>query len=149
MQKRLYPFQKNKPTYRFFIVTYQNNIASNLNEKRQTKMTSNEIAVMKTKKHITFLKLLWRNNEFFVWILALIMLYRADLNEDFTLCIPSNLGWKNCPGCGLGHSITALLHGNFTTSWGYHFFGVVALLILLRHILKLGIKFINELKTIL
>lgn len=104
-----------------------------------------QIVILKRKSPL--LRLLWRNNELFVWILALIMLYRADLNSDFTLCVPSNLGWENCLGCGIGHSITALMHGDFVGSSQYHYLGAIALLILLRHIIKLGIKFINELKT--
>ncbi|PVX52010.1 uncharacterized protein DUF2752 [Balneicella halophila] len=98
------------------------------------------------KKRLT-LKRLWRHRELFFWILALVMLYRADLHTDFTLCIPSHLGFENCPGCGLGHSITAAMHGDFELSWSYHYLGIVALGILLFHILKLFRNLITELKN--
>ncbi|PID93694.1 MAG: hypothetical protein CSA94_02440, partial [Bacteroidetes bacterium] len=54
-------------------------------------------------------QLVWQHRELCIWITALLLLYTADPNADFTLCIPSNLGFKNCWGCGIGHSITALM----------------------------------------
>ncbi len=91
-------------------------------------------------------QLLWRHRELFIWIAALVMLYTADLNADFTLCIPSNLGLKNCLGCGIGHSITALMHGEISHSWQYHFFGIPALGILIWQIVKLSRKLITDIK---
>ncbi len=91
--------------------------------------------------------LAWRHRELFFWIAALAGLYTADLNSDFTLCIPSNLGIKNCTGCGIGHAITEAMHGNFLSSWNYHILGIPALGILLYHIAKLTRNLITEIKT--
>lgn len=95
----------------------------------------------------TTIKLLNRHRELFIWIAALVMLYTADLHTDFTLCIPSHLGFENCPGCGLGHSITSAMHGNFALSWEYHYFGMAALAILFWHIVKLTKKLITDIKN--
>lgn len=94
----------------------------------------------------TATKLVWQHRELFFWIAALIMLYTADMHSDFTLCVPSNLGFKNCPGCGLGHSITAIMHGDIMLSWQYHVLGIPALFILLLHIGKLTKRFITNIK---
>lgn len=93
-----------------------------------------------------WLLLLWRNNELFFWLIALVLLYTADLHSDFTLCIPSHLGLTNCWGCGIGHSITAAMHGDFVASWNYHWLGIFALGVILWHIAKLTNKLINNIK---
>ncbi len=98
-------------------------------------------------KGISSIRLFWQHRELFIWIAALVMLYTADLHSDFTLCIPSHLGIKNCPGCGIGHAITAALHGDFIASWHYHILGIPALGILLFHIAKLTKNFIINRKT--
>lgn len=94
----------------------------------------------------TAIRILWQHRELFFWIAALVMLYTADMHSDFTLCVPSNLGYKNCPGCGLGHAITAAMHGEFIRSWHYHMLGIPALVILLLHIGKLTKRFIKNIK---
>lgn len=95
----------------------------------------------------TVIRLLWQHRELCFWIAALAMLYTADMHSDFTLCVPSNLGLRNCPGCGLGHAITAAMHGNFVLSWQYHVLGIPALIILLLHIGKLTKRFIINFKV--
>ncbi len=90
---------------------------------------------------------LFRHRELLFWITALVLLYRADLNIDFSLCLLKNLGFSHCPGCGIGHAITALMHGDISASWQYHFFGIPALGILLWHIGKLIKKLQIDIKT--
>lgn len=86
--------------------------------------------------------------ELIFWVLALMTLAIATPEEyghahHFTLCPLANLGIDSCPGCGVGRSITQLLHGNFTESWKHHWFGIPALLIIVFRIvglIKLNIK---------
>jgi hypothetical protein len=73
------------------------------------------------------------------WIIALVLLASASLPDDtahehFSLCPLANLGFNWCPGCGLGRSLSHLLHGNFQESIRMHWFGIPALLILLYRI---------------
>lgn len=76
--------------------------------------------------------------ELFAWITALILLALTDPNSHhFTLCPFSNLGITCCPGCGLGRSITFIFYGDFRSSFGQHWFGIPALLILLCRIVRL------------
>jgi hypothetical protein len=45
------------------------------------------------------------------------------------------IGW--CPGCGLGHAIAFLLHGNVVKSWRAHWLGVPALVMIVYRIYEL------------
>jgi len=77
--------------------------------------------------------------ELIFWIIALVILAfnkvpEEPLQHHFTVCPLANLGFSWCPGCGIGRSITALLHGNLTTSFQLHWFGLPALLILFYRI---------------
>jgi len=79
--------------------------------------------------------------ELTVWVAALVCLSFAQLNEPhFKLCPVAALGFTWCPGCGLGRSIAAILHGSFSLSFHYHWFGFPALLILIHRIFVLGKK---------
>jgi hypothetical protein len=86
--------------------------------------------------------------ELIFWVLALILLGIATPEEyghihHFSLCPLANLGMTWCPGCGLGRSITQLLHGHIAESWKHHWFGVPALLILcfrIAELIKLNVK---------
>ena len=46
-------------------------------------------------------------------------------------------GMDACPGCGLGRSIAAALHGNIRLSWQHHWMGIPALLIISGRIVTL------------
>ncbi|MGQ9797983.1 MAG: DUF2752 domain-containing protein [Ignavibacterium sp.] len=50
---------------------------------------------------------------------------------QFTICPLSNLGFEHCPGCGLGKSISMILHGNIFDSFDFHLLGIPALIIIL------------------
>ena len=80
--------------------------------------------------------------ELFFWITALVLLARTNAHEHhFTFCPLANVGFENwCPGCGLGRSISHILHGEFTNSFSEHWFGLPALVIILYRIFTLTYK---------
>lgn len=82
-------------------------------------------------KHINF--------ELLIWISALVSLaiLNPEINSHFTLCPIKNLGFDFCPGCGLGHSISFLFHGDLFHSFQSHWFGIPAVIILLNRIYQL------------
>jgi hypothetical protein len=78
--------------------------------------------------------------EFVFWIMALAVLALSDPHEQshFILCPLRLLGFKWCPGCGLGHAISFLFHGDVQASLHAHWLGIPALLMILYRILQLG-----------
>jgi hypothetical protein len=50
------------------------------------------------------------------------------------------MGITWCPGCGIGHAISWLIHGNLINSWHAHWLGVPALLMIVYRIYVLGRK---------
>ncbi|WP_311954640.1 DUF2752 domain-containing protein [Mucilaginibacter terrae] len=44
-----------------------------------------------------------------------------------------------CPGCGIGHSISWLLHGNLTQSFKAHYLGIPALAVIIYRVYCLSI----------
>lgn len=72
------------------------------------------------------------NLEMLFWLAALVLLAcNNNHTHHFTLCPLANLGFENwCPGCGLGRSISHLLHGEFAESFKAHWFGLPALLLI-------------------
>jgi hypothetical protein len=54
--------------------------------------------------------------------------------SESSLCLLQQLGFTFCPGCGLGHSISWLFHGNIVASFQAHPFGMPAVVILLHRI---------------
>lgn len=86
--------------------------------------------------------------ELIFWITALFALAMTDPSTPhYSLCLFRFLGWKHCPGCGLGHSIAYLIRGNFSASWHSHFFGIPALCIILHRIAVLGSPYYLKIKT--
>jgi hypothetical protein len=47
------------------------------------------------------------------------------------------MGFKFCPGCGLGHSISYLFHGDIQESFSTHPLGIFAVIIILCRIYNL------------
>ncbi len=79
------------------------------------------------------------------WTLALVLLATANSHDHhFTLCPLANLGLSWCPGCGLGRSITALMHGDVKESFSHHWFGIPALMIIVYRIYQLSYQAINN-----
>jgi hypothetical protein len=73
------------------------------------------------------------------WILALILLAVMPPTADphYSVCLFKMLGINFCPGCGLGHSISFLFHGNIQASLSSHPLGIFAVIIILSRIFKL------------
>jgi len=88
--------------------------------------------------------------ELVFWIAALISLAITDPSNDthFSLCPLKAMGFTWCPGCGIGHSISWLLHGNIQNSWHAHWLGIPALLIILYRIYTLAIQRLREHKNL-
>lgn len=80
----------------------------------------------------TLLRFIRNNFELLLWPAALLSLAFTDPTQThFVLCPLRLMGLTWCPGCGLGHSIAFLLHGQLGESWHAHWLGVPALGILL------------------
>ena len=80
--------------------------------------------------------------EMSVWISGLAVLAFIDPSiYHFTLCPFNNLGLDWCPGCGIGRSLSCLLHLELYASFKHHWFGIPALFILLVRIRQLFQKF--------
>jgi hypothetical protein len=73
------------------------------------------------------------------WVAALVALGFSDpsLASHYTLCPLKLMGITWCPGCGLGHAIAFLLHGDIRDSFHAHWFGVPALATILYRIYDL------------
>jgi len=70
------------------------------------------------------------------WIAALLFLALIvnPQSDHFTFCPLENAGFKFCPGCGLGKSISYLLHGNIPDSFDSHILAIPALGIILHRV---------------
>ena len=78
------------------------------------------------------------NIELIFWIGGLIYLaFINPLETHFSLCPIKNLGFSFCPGCGLGHSISYLFHGQIQESFHHHPLGIFALGVILTRIFRL------------
>ena len=82
--------------------------------------------------------------------MAIVALGLTDPGADshFVLCPLRLLRITWCPGCGIGHAISWLLHGNLNQSVKAHWFGIPALLIILYRIYDLIYLRINHLKQL-
>lgn len=82
------------------------------------------------------------------WIAALVALalYIPSGTSHMSLCPLSHLGFKYCPGCGLGRSISFLLHGSIKESLAMHPLGIPAFLIISWRIITLLYNFFNNIK---
>jgi hypothetical protein len=84
--------------------------------------------------------------ELFIWLGTLTLLALSNPSEHhYTLCPLDNFGFPWCPGCGLGRSISSLLHFDWRGSIQYHWFGIPAFAILLNRMWQLSQKFILNL----
>jgi hypothetical protein len=74
------------------------------------------------------------------WVLALLSLALMNPLTDahFSLCFFKWLGIGFCPGCGLGHAISWLFHGNVEQSFKAHPAGMLALPVILYRIFSLA-----------
>lgn len=83
-------------------------------------------------------KLIKNNFELIFWAAALASLAFTDPTQThFVLCPLRLMGFTWCPGCGLGHSIAFIFHGDIKASLHAHWLGIPALLILMHRIVTL------------
>jgi hypothetical protein len=77
--------------------------------------------------------------ELLFWIagLALLALMPTTSTSHFTLCPFKLVGINFCPGCGLGHSISYLFHGDPVASLHAHPLGIFAVAVIGMRIIKL------------
>ncbi|MFI5158875.1 MAG: DUF2752 domain-containing protein [Sphingobacteriales bacterium] len=80
------------------------------------------------------------------WITALIALGVSHPAQatHFTLCPLKLMGITWCPGCGLGHAIAFLLHGELRNSFHAHWMGLPALIIIVFRIYDLIKQRVSE-----
>ena len=57
--------------------------------------------------------------------------------KDLDLCLFSLAGIENCPGCGLGKSISMVFHGDFAGSFNAHPLGIPAIILIVKRIYTL------------
>jgi len=95
------------------------------------------------------IKILSKNLEALLWLSGLIYLYNINPYTDghLTFCGFRLIGIDNCPGCGLGRSISLFFHGDIQGSFDMHPLGIVALILIATRIISLLIK--NFIKPII
>jgi hypothetical protein len=82
---------------------------------------------------------------FWIMSLALLAFISPATDPHYSICVLKLIGINFCPGCGLGHSISYLFHGDLQTSLSAHPLGVVAVIIILSRIYKLlKLRFISQ-----
>lgn len=77
--------------------------------------------------------------ELLFWVAALVALAATNPHEPglIELCVFKWFGLPRCPGCGLGHAIAHLFHGEWALSFQAHPLGGLALVLLIGRILTL------------
>jgi hypothetical protein len=55
----------------------------------------------------------------------------------FSFCIFKLLGIDFCPGCGIGHSISYIFHGDIAASFSAHPLGMFAIVVIIYRIFTL------------
>jgi len=69
------------------------------------------------------------------WIAALTALALSNPTEPhYTLCPLKLAGFSWCPGCGLGHAISFLFHGDIMASFHAHWLGIPAVIIIFHRV---------------
>jgi len=78
--------------------------------------------------------------ELVFWVAAMLTLAfsKPGAESHFTLCPLKLMGFKWCPGCGLGHSIIYLFHGEIRNSFHAHWLGIPAVIVIFHRIYVLG-----------
>jgi len=73
------------------------------------------------------------------WLCAIAVLAVITPGSEphYSLCLFKLAGIHFCPGCGLGHSISYLLHGDIKASFLSHPLGLFALIIIAGRTYKL------------
>ncbi len=79
------------------------------------------------------------NLELMVWVVSLLWLafFVNPDQHEWSICPLKNMGFEHCPGCGLGRSVSYLMHGDIVASFHCHPLGAFALLMLVYRIIQL------------
>ncbi len=86
---------------------------------------------------IATVRILRKYSQQILWALALLFLFFMNTeNESTSLCMFGFMGFKSCPGCGIGHAIHHTLHLNFIQSFNSHILGIPATIGILYLIIK-------------
>lgn len=96
------------------------------------------------------MKFLRKYFELTAWVSAILLLALMDpaTNTHYSFCFFKFLGINFCPGCGLGHSISYLFHGDFEQSFNSHPLGFFAVTVILYRIYQLiSLHFISKIKS--
>ncbi|MFT4094831.1 MAG: DUF2752 domain-containing protein [Niabella sp.] len=75
-------------------------------------------------------RFLSKYREVIIWNGALVLLGFMDIENTTSFCVFKAVGFKWCPGCGLGHAIHYALHLEFAKSVQAHVLGIPATFIL-------------------
>lgn len=67
--------------------------------------------------------------ELIAWVIGLAIVALIP-PADFSICIFHHLGFRYCPGCGLGHAIYYLIHGQWQASLDANPLALFAIIIL-------------------
>ncbi|RYY86543.1 MAG: DUF2752 domain-containing protein [Chitinophagaceae bacterium] len=68
-----------------------------------------------------------------LWGAALVALFLLDPSADApSLCLFKAIGIGWCPGCGLGHAVHYVLHGQWRQSFEAHWLGIPVTALLLQ-----------------
>ncbi len=73
------------------------------------------------------------------WVAGLVYLAvtNPSANDHYNFCVVKRLGFRRCPGCGLGRSISYLFHGDLVKSYKAHPLGIFAVVVLTARIFSL------------
>lgn len=74
--------------------------------------------------------------ELVFWAASMLALVAANpaVPSHYELCPLKLMGITWCPGCGIGHAISCVLHGRISESFEHHWFGIPAVLIIFHRI---------------
>ena len=79
------------------------------------------------------------NIELAAWVAGLAYLAVIDPHAALPgFCVFKLVGFSGCPGCGLGTSVSLLLHGQLRESLAHHWLGLPALVVLCARIVQLA-----------
>jgi hypothetical protein len=83
--------------------------------------------------------------ELLFWVGALTLLFLLDPKgpQSLDLCLFRFIGFDSCPGCGLGRSISFLMHGEPMLSLSAHVLGPFAFVVISSRVFTLTKQFLT------